>query len=154
IVRYWRTMCVDYTKKRRERGLGGGWGLRNIKLRISRKLLFSAGLITCLACKVRPSSQLTRLFAHKDDYIAAMAEELLLLSTTSPIETLARFVIAFEAVSAGKEIFDAYNEFLSLLDDPSKRDVLEKLEPAQAGDNETFRAAKELSNRFQAGLVK
>jgi len=38
LVRYWRTMAVDFAAKRRERE-GAGWGLRNFKLRMSRKLI-------------------------------------------------------------------------------------------------------------------
>lgn len=50
VERYWRTICVDYQAKRwtlrRE-----GWGLRYLKLIISRKLAFVGTIASLLTCK-------------------------------------------------------------------------------------------------------
>lgn len=45
IVRYWRTMCVDYEGKLR-RASDEKWALRNAKLRTSRKMLFAGGAVS------------------------------------------------------------------------------------------------------------
>lgn len=51
VIRYWRTMCVDFAGKEREGP--EKWGLRNAKLRTARKILFAGGLLPVLECESR-----------------------------------------------------------------------------------------------------
>ena len=57
LVRYWRTIAVDFESKTRARK-GEGWGLRNAKLRLSRKALFAGGLLPVLECYRHPVSHM------------------------------------------------------------------------------------------------
>jgi len=49
ILRYWRTLAVDYEAKRWE-GLEQNWGLRYLKLRVSRKIAFAGTLASLFCC--------------------------------------------------------------------------------------------------------
>ena len=51
LLRYWRTIAVDYQAKRWEKHGASGWGLRYLKLIISRKLAFVGTLIPLFICE-------------------------------------------------------------------------------------------------------
>jgi len=125
-VRYWRTMAVDSAQKRRGRSK---WALRNFKLRLSRKLIFAAGLWACLSCKLHPSERLKELQSRGDreGINAEMTDFLLEFSQRTPLETLAGAFMKYDAYDAAKLSFNAYEEFLRILDDPILRERLEKL---------------------------
>ncbi len=155
VVRYWRTVCVDYASKRRERGTTH-WGLRNIKLRLSRKLLFSAGLAACLGCRLRPGDDVRRAVegGRWQDVLAATTEQVLELSTRPPLDTLAKTVLDFGAIPAGAAMFEAYEQFLCILDDGDRRKQLEHLAPDQVEDDAVFAEAKHVAGEFHQGLLK
>jgi predicted nucleotidyltransferase len=153
IVRYWRTMAVDFAAKRRERE-GAGWGLRNFKLRMSRKLIFAAGLVACLSCKLRPPESLALPAAEtEEDYAAIMATHLLSFVDSTPLDILAWASTQFEAdgrtVAA---IFESYDAFLGLLSDTEARNRLDELRPEEALGDSLFKKTRDIGNRFQDGL--
>lgn len=153
-VRYWRTMAVDSAQKRRDRVKK--WALRNIKLRLSRKLIFVAGLWACLSCRLHPSEDLRVSRAKKDrDGVSADTTAFLLnFSQRSPLETLADAFLKYEAWDAARTSFGAYEDFLTILDDPGSRERLEKLEVEHALTDEVFGRAKKAASAFQGGLTK
>src|SRR6202042_2845293 len=53
IIRFWKTMCVDFAYKQKQQS-EKKWAVRNIKLRMSRKLIFVKGLLMCSASFKKP----------------------------------------------------------------------------------------------------
>ncbi len=136
-VRYWRTMCVDFAGKEREGP--EKWGLRNAKLRTSRKVLFAGGLLPILAC-----AELS-----KDEMSAFLDSQL----SMPPTDRIAESFLANGAVDAGVRALDAYDEFLGLLDDEGFRDELNGVTRASADQSEAFQRVRRLGRELQAGLL-
>ncbi len=138
VVRYWRTVAVDFEGKDRTRA-GSGWGLRNAKLRTSRKILFASGLLPVLECWRLPAEEMTafltrELDAHPTDRIAAAFER-------------------YEAQDAGARALSAYDRFIALLDDPQARERLAALPEDDATESVEFAEARALADQVQAGLL-
>ncbi|HKY08851.1 MAG TPA: nucleotidyltransferase domain-containing protein [Candidatus Binatia bacterium] len=145
VVRFWRTMAVDYVNKYRARA-GNKWALRNIKLRMSRKLLFISGFHMCIswALKAQHDEQFVvpKLVSHLRDW-----------TQRSPLESLANVVEQY-AAPLTDDIFDSYDSFLLLLNDENKRKILEKLSPEEAYTNDVFLEARVVANKFNDALTR
>lgn len=159
VVRYWRTMCVDYANKYRDRS-GEGWAIRHLKLRLSRKLIFTAGLLLCFSCDLTLHPELKPkfrdLFTMEEPEQAPVKEVvdyLRLRSSRGPLETLAETCLHFAKMSNAKQIFDAYNEFLGILRDPERRIKLSQLDPDKAETDVSFQQARLIGKQFHDGLV-
>jgi predicted nucleotidyltransferase len=150
IVRYWRTVAVDFVSKQRERE--GGWALRNAKLRMSRKLIFVSGLLTCFSFELFGAGR-PWLDEHGAMVTPRLIDFLLKRIHIQPMESLAE-VLLRPSISAetGKTLFDNYDAFLGLLADREKRDHLKKLPLEDLGKDALFKEAGRLGHRFQTGL--
>lgn len=149
LARYWRTVAVDFAYKRRDRG-GKGWALRTVKLRLSRKLTYAAGLLACFSCDLED--------VVTEDTTGQEAARVLVVHlegrfSMTPLDMVAVTVLGIpELNDAARSLFGAYNEFLGLLDDDEKRVHLERLEPKASDADPVYNEARELSHKFQAGL--
>jgi hypothetical protein len=154
VVRFWRTMAVDYAAKRRVRA-GHGWAIRNFKLRLSRKLIFVSGLAMCLSCQLKPSADLRDgRFDSEAEFHRAVLELLVESSNLTPLERLADFALQFEAAEVVGQMVDCYEQFVSILDDEDKRTHLENMDVEQATSDPLFREAEDIGTAFQAALTK
>ena len=138
LIRYWRTICVDFEAKRRERA-DDGWGLRNAKLRTSRKLLFAGGLLPVLECH-----ELRRAEMHAT-LVAAFA--------APPSDRVAAAFLRYEAVDAGARALRAYDAFLGLIDDEAAREHLRSLSREDAQRDRLFRRARGYGDQLESGLL-
>jgi predicted nucleotidyltransferase len=150
IVRYWRTLTVDFVSKQRERALG--WALRNAKLRMSRKLIFVSGLLTCFAPVIfaEEGRSWTVDGAVSIPLIVDFLRERIRLT---PLQQLAEAALrpAIQPATA-KALFDEYDAFLGMLADDEKRAHLKALTMDKLGDDEVFRDVTRIGRRFQAAL--
>jgi hypothetical protein len=138
LVRYWRTIAVDFESKMRDRK-GEGWGLRNAKLRLSRKALFAGGLLPVLEC-----------YRHSaDDILGYLYERM----SVPPLDRIADAFVDHGAVDPGIRALNAYDEFLAILDDTEKRNELSELGLAEGRESSLFARIAELGKEFEAGLL-
>lgn len=159
VVRYWRTIAVDYAAKKWEQA-DKKWALRNSKLRVTRKMTFVKGLLLCFDCELFPES-LPWSSANKaslsswevaDRWLASGCEKLV---QETPIDLLSRVLNSLNLQDLARELFGAYDEFLSLIDDTSVRDGLEKLSFDDAAPDPYFDLIRNnVGQRFGDGLER
>jgi Nucleotidyltransferase domain len=151
IVRFWRTMAVDFASKQRDRA-GEGWGLRNAKLRMSRKLIFASGLLVCFGCSLDPELQ-SKLSGEKRDMKFDLVNYLREQVKLTPLEILANAIKQYGVPkSLGEELFGAYSEFLTILDDENSREELDKLRAGESRKDPTFKSVRRVSEAFERAL--
>lgn len=153
-ARYWRTMAVDFAYKSRERH-GQGSCLRNIKLRMSRKLIFVSGLLSCFGCHLGVVGG-----GRCDEQREACVKCLEGLMRHTPLEILARTVLHLADRSAQDRLLDAasralsaYDDFLGILSDPDKRKHLEGLRASDMEGDAEYDAARSVTHRFRDGIA-
>lgn len=135
VVRYYRTMAVDYEFKTVEIPKVKPWGIRNIKLIFSRKLLYASGLFSVAMTADRSRS-------HK-------ISELEKLFDMPVIDRMIKIC----GNSNSQIVLESYNHFLSKLEDEGIRAHLKSL--GKDGRNDpVFRELKNDGHHFTRELLK
>jgi hypothetical protein len=158
VVRFWRTMAVDFASKQRDRG-GEGWGLRNAKLRMSRKLIFASGLLTCFSCHLDQNLQ-AKIPTGDRDVKSARKLNLIQLENhlwnytqQTPLDTMASSIRDYGIRNnVAVQLFSAYDEFLGMMSDSDKRKHLKTLRAEQSRTDQVFQQVRAFSNKFQDAL--
>jgi predicted nucleotidyltransferase len=115
VARYWRTMAVDFAYKQRSRQ-NEGFALRNLKLRMSRKLLFIAGMIACFECHLNFQTDEERTQFYGEGQVQPVIDLLRGVLSQTPLEILASAVLRFSPnKTANRKLFASYDEFLGML---------------------------------------
>ncbi len=151
IVRFWRTMAVDFASKQRDRA-GAGWGLRNAKLRMSRKLIFASGLLVCFSANL--DSELNdQISTDRDDIKLKLINHIRDYVRKTPLEILAKSMEQYKVPEViAKDLFGAYAEFLGILDDEKSREALKALRASDSRTDPTFQHIREISRVFENAL--
>jgi hypothetical protein len=150
VHRFWRTMCVDYASKYRERA-AEGWAIRNVKLRMSRKLIFVKGLILCYSCEPQWYAERSGKLGSTPT-VEAMTRYLEELAKRTPLDILAEVALGHAKDETAVNLFDDYDLFLAGLDDPSIRDHLKKLRPEEAETDRQYNEFQDRCSRFESAL--
>lgn len=129
-IRYYRTITTDFEYKVSE--AGKSWGLRNIKLTFSRKILYFAGVLV-----------VAKTYKKKREDKIKTLQELLELSPIERIEKICK---------ANENALCLYDEFLSKISDDSIRDILEKVQREERKDCTEYVELKNKSKEFSKEL--
>lgn len=135
IIRYYRTVAVDYEFKTSRSGAPKPWAIRNIKLVFSRKLLYASGLFSIAMTADRARDEKIEMLEGLFD--RPVMERMMAICG----ETRMEHVVA------------SYNRFLDFLGDPATREHLEALEIGNR-DDPTFREIKNEGHHFTRELLK
>jgi predicted nucleotidyltransferase len=137
VVRYWRTICVDFVGKQRE--ADEKWGTRNAKLRASRKVLFAGGLLPILQCFRFNRTDMRKFLV---DQLSAPATD-----------RLAFAFLKWGVPDPGARFFDAYDRWIGLLNDQEIRAELKAVTSANADDSTAFREVQGIGRDLDRGLL-
>jgi predicted nucleotidyltransferase len=138
LVRYWRTICVDFEGKT---GSGSGdpkWAMRNAKLRTSRKLVFAGGLVTLLLCHLKDDAAIPHFLENWFD--------------AAPVDRLAAAFVHAGIEETGARTLDAYDQWLALVDSRDVREQLKLVTFENRDRSELFTEIRRIGDVFQSGL--
>jgi hypothetical protein len=137
VVRYWRTICVDFAGKEREGP--EKWGVRNAKLRTSRKILFAGGLLPVLQCYRFDEEQMRHFLKDQLD--------------RPPTDRIAQAFIEHDAADAGARALGAYDEFVGQMNSEAFRQELGEVVRENSRQSKVFTEVRRIAHELERGLL-
>ena len=134
IIRYYRTVAVDYEFKTSGSSTNKPWATRLLKLVFSRKLLYASGLFS-----------VGMTYGRTRDGKVARLEELF----SKPVIERMQEMCGSQAM---QPVMDSYNRFLDTLADKESREHLQSLDRSDR-DDLIFREIKNEGHRFNTKLL-
>jgi predicted nucleotidyltransferase len=131
IIRYYRTMCVDFEYKTTE--VGKSWGVRNLKLMYSRKMLYFGGVVAIAESAHRTCDQ-----------------KLEVLSTLFRLTPIERIQTLFG--DQARECLRMYDAFLAALGDEAFRREVETVTANRNTHTDNFKRVKADATQFSLAL--
>ena len=132
VVRYYRSMMANCEEKRAE---GKAWGVRNIKLKFSRKLLYLGGIVVIAEAHGLPASEKIKRLDHW-------------LSFTP----LQRVAMLGQSNPHTGQLLEQYALFLDLISSLENRRRLDSLSPEYARTDPLYREISIVGKAFSEGL--
>ncbi|MGB6476993.1 MAG: hypothetical protein WBF04_23310 [Candidatus Sulfotelmatobacter sp.] len=130
--------------------------MRNIKLRLSRKLIFISGLLACFSCHLNlTDEQKKQIYAARA--VQPLVEHLRRHLELTPLESLSSALLKIEELDASSaKLFRAYDEFVGILadetllsDGKTQRKHLEDLAVEDLDTDPVFQKARDISHDFR-----
>lgn len=139
VVRYYRTLCIDY--KAKSGAAETGWAESNVKLRHSRKLWYFATVVaTSAIVGVDPESE-------------QFGDALLTSFRLAPCERLFESA-GTEARGAVRDVLESYSVYLDFMSDQKRRDYLNGVQHAERYASESpYREMQANSKRLHNGIL-
>jgi hypothetical protein len=143
VIRYWRTICVDFEGKvaQDERdGVGKDrFVMRNSKLRTSRKMLYASGLLPVLLCHHLEAHHMPPFLRVQLDALAT--------------DRVARAFVHLGQPDAGLRTMAAYSDWIRLVGDQDNRDALAGLDQDSRYASSVFAEVRRIGDLIDGGLI-
>lgn len=148
IIRFWRTLCIDYRWKKME--IEKPWGIRNIKLRFSRKFLcVSSILLLIMLFKKMMDLEDFNKFIHYPSSIKIIIIYNLIKASDSFSKTYKQNIL-----KSIEKILIGYDDFLSSISNEEIRESLIKIEFEDRNKNEYYKNLKRKAKEFHENIVE